>query len=197
MSDIKTLKQNILYQGYNQYTICDFKIPSYKETPGFIILSNREVLKTKNAIHVLIYSKEIDSFVFCQQFRSGAFLNDQSKDPFLIECIAGTIEPDETPEESAIKEVKEEAGLTVDKLDFIFTGYSSPGIMTEKSYLYCATVIETPTPIIGGLASEGEDILTHVISRKSAYQMMDSNGFADCKTMLALTWFRSFDKAPP
>lgn len=190
MTEIKTLSHNIVFQGYNQYTVCDFQIPSYKTNKTQLILKNQELLKTRDVVHVLIYDREIDSFVLCQQFRAGPFVNDQSQDPFLLECIAGTIEPGETAEETAIKEVKEEAGLTVDTLTFLCSGFTSPGIMTEKAYLYSATVTETPSSIIGGLEIEDEEILTHVINRKKAYQLMDENRFSDCKTLLALSWFR-------
>lgn len=193
MTDIKILKQSTIYNGYNQYSIYDFKIPSYKEDEDHLLIQNREMLETKDAAHVLVYADEIDSFVFCQQFRCGAYIKNKNEDPFLLECIAGAIEPGETPEETAKKEVKEEAGLTVDELTFILSAYSSPGILTEKAYLYYATVFETPQSIIGGLESENEQILTHVIDRNTVYQMMDKNLFSDCKTLLALNWFRCFD----
>ncbi|WP_367605716.1 NUDIX domain-containing protein [Legionella sp. W05-934-2] len=194
MSTTKIVNQTLIYSGYNRYAAFDLKIPNLKKENQPILLNNREILETKDVVHVLIYAKEIDSFVFCQQFRCGAFIGNQSEDPFLIECIAGAIESGLSPEETAIKEVKEESNLTVDNLHFLFSGFSSPGVMTEKAYFYYATVVETPTPTIAGIACENEQILTHVIKRQDVYQMMDKNQFADCKTLLALNWYRCFDK---
>jgi len=194
MSEIKIKKHSEIYRGYNLYSKYNIEVPSFKTNQDYIALNNREILETTDAVHILIYSKAIDSFVFCQQFRCGAFLNNQNEDPFLLECIAGAIDPGDTPVQSAIKEVKEEAGLTIDTLTMIIEGFSSPGVMTEKAYIFFATVVEKPTSIIGGLECESEEILTHVIDRKTTYQMMDQNQFKDCKTLLALYWFRNVDQ---
>lgn len=56
----------------------------------------------------------------------------------LIEVPAGTLEAGEAPEECARRELAEEIGWAPGKLESLGFIYSSPGICSEKLYLYRA-----------------------------------------------------------
>lgn len=189
MNKTKVLATKKLYKGYFDLFQYDLSIPSFDEHKEYLTHANRELLKTSDSILVLIYAPNIDSFVFCEEFRIGVFFNSNSNDePFILECVAGTIEENESPEETAIKEVREETGLHLKKLRPITAVYKSPGIMTEKSHLYYAEVDGEPQSGIHGIGSE--EIKTHILSRATIYQSMDEGKIYDSATLIALQWFR-------
>ncbi|QDP72716.1 NUDIX domain-containing protein [Legionella israelensis] len=186
----RILEATQYYEGFNQFSVYNIEAPSLNPQKNYIHLNKREILHCSDSVIVLIYASEIDSFVFCQQFRSGIFFNPSEDDPFPLECVAGSIEKNHSPEETAYQEAREEAGLEVGHLREIMVAYTSPGIITEKTHIFYATAKEVPQSQLGGLESEGEEILTHVIKREDVYQMMDNMKINDVKTLLALNWFR-------
>ena len=132
----KVLSKKLLYQGFNG--ICEYKLhpPSLAPEKEYAAVMTREVLHTQNSVVVLIFAPDIDSFVLCQQFRTGVFFNASGDDPFILECVAGMLDANETPETCARREVMEESGLPIDDLSPIATVYASPGRITEKNYVF-------------------------------------------------------------
>lgn len=185
---VKVISKECLYDRYIKLLTYDIDVPSLNPEKKFMRLKNRDLVKTHDSVHVLLYSPQIDAIVFCEEFRMGVYFNDNQQNPFILQCVAGTMEKGDTPEQTAIKEVREETGLEVNQLDLIADVYKSPGILTEKSYLFYAQLKAIPESGLHGLGDE--EIKTHIISRKKVYQMMDDFKFVDSATLLALNWFR-------
>lgn len=190
MKKARILEATQYYKGFNQFSVYNIEAPSLNPQNEHLYLKNREILHCSDSVIVLIYAFKIDSFVFCQQFRPGIFFNPSEDDPFPLECVAGSIEKDHSPEKTAQREVYEEAGLEVKDLRKIIEAYTSPGNITEKTHIFYARIEEVPQSQLGGLESEGEEILTHIIKRKEVYRMMDDMKINDLKTLMALNWFR-------
>ncbi|RUQ95080.1 NUDIX domain-containing protein [Legionella septentrionalis] len=177
-----------IYAGHLSFYKCALVIPSLIPDKTAITL-RREVVSSADSISVLLYAPQIDSFILCQQFRAGVFLNEADDDPFIFECVAGTMEPDMQPEALARKEIFEETGLTVDSLEKIAVIYKSPGIMTEKAYFYYA---EVDGEIKSGFFGvDDEEIKTHLVKRVEAYKWLDDMKIRDASTAFALNWFRA------
>jgi ADP-ribose pyrophosphatase len=178
-----------IYEGHQLFLTCELEVPSLKtHQPAYPL--KRELLKCNDSVLVLLYAPESDSFVFCEQFRAGVFFNDLGDDPFILECVAGGID-DGAPEDTARKEVFEEAGLEIHTLEKIACVYKSPGILTEKNFVFYAEVPGEPKAGFHGV--DDEEIKTHVISRTAVYKLMDENKIIDVTTLLALFWFRAND----
>lgn len=190
---IKISAKKNLYVGFNQLDEYDLQVPSLNLNNPDSRICRREILKCSDAVFILIYAPEIDSFVFCQEFRAGVFINPSADDPFILECAAGMIDRESNPEQIARAEVYEETGLTAGDLQLIAAVYSSPGRITEKVYVYFTEVMGVPTTGIFGLADEHEEIITHLIKREEVYRMMDELKIIDSMTLLALNWFRCRD----
>src|SRR3954463_15025790 len=58
---------------------------------------------------------------------------------YLYEIPAGRLNPGERPADCAERELKEEAGCTADRLDHLFTMYTTPGFTDEKIHVFMAT----------------------------------------------------------
>ncbi len=190
---VKILSTNIVHDGFNRLVDYQLQVASQADTNATRTIS-REVMECTDAVVVLIYAPAIDSFVLCQEFRTGVYFNARQDNPFILGCVAGMIDKHNNPEDTARAEVREETGLTVTALTPIANAYSSPGRITEHCYLYYAEVDGTPHSGFHGLAGEGEDIHSQVITRVTVYQMMDNLEIIDSMALLCLNWFRVRDK---
>lgn len=184
-----TIAKEKLHDGYLKLYQYELEIPSLTIKKSSINLKKREIVHCANSIAVLIYVPTIDSFVLCQEFRVGVFFNSSNDDPFVLECVSGTIDKNWGPEETARKEMVEETGLAADTLETIAIVYKSPGLMTEKTYIYYTEVKNTPKSGLYGV--EDEEILTHIIQREKVYGLMDEMKIIDSATLIALNWFRA------
>lgn len=127
----------------------------------------RERLEGLSAASALMYDPLRDQVVLIEQFRVG--LMGQEERPFCLETVSGFCDKmDESPEDVAIREVAEEANLTVKQMHAIGDFYISPGFSVEKMFLYCAWVDASKAGGIHGLREEGEEIKVVVMSRQEA-----------------------------
>src|SRR5262249_7045441 len=67
-------------------------------------------------------------------------------DKTLLEVPAGTIDPGESPDQTAERELLEETGYQAGRIRRIREWYVSPGVMTERMYLYLCEELR-PGPV--------------------------------------------------
>lgn len=188
---IKQLACHKLYEGYLQLAKYDLEIPSLANAEHSLCLNEREMVHTRDSVLVLIYAPHADCFVLGKEFRLGVFCNTNGDDPFILECVSGTIEKNSNSEECARNEAYEETGLKIDTLELIATVYKSPGILTEKTYIYYAEFMGELQEGIYGLKEEHEEILTQWLPRTDIYTLMDKMKIMDAATLIAFNWFRA------
>lgn len=185
------ISEKTLYSGFNILKEYDIKVRSLKDQSISLPPMNREVLHCTDSIAVLIYVKSADSFLLCQQFRTGVFFNAEERDPYILEIPAGMVDPGYTPEQTAIKEVEEETGVKIDSVECFSLSYASTGRITEKTWFYYAELDEAPETGIFGNEEESEDIKTHLISRTKAYEMLAKLDIVHAPTISALYWYKA------
>ena len=154
----------------------------------------REVLRFGRSVTVLLYDPVANKFVLTEQFRIGAYLNKLSS-CWLLECVAGMIDAGETPEAAARREVQEETSCPVRDLEWIGDYLTSPGITDELTTLYIGRVDVDNAGGVHGLASEGEEILTRILTLDEALGAADKGGLVDVTAQLALLWFARHGEA--
>lgn len=106
----------------------------------------------------------------------------------LWELPAGTLEPKESPENTAKRELIEETGYqagVIKPLNYYFT---SPGICNEVMYAFVASDLS----FVGQHLDESERITTETVSWKNALQMVRSGQIIDGKTIAALLYYHTF-----
>lgn len=148
-----------------------------------IILNNkklyRDVVYHPGAVAILVKNK--DSFLFVRQYRHPARER-------LLEIPAGTLEENEEPYNTAMRELIEEAGIKANKLDFLTKFYVAPGYCSEIIHLFYTDDFET----VENQPEEEEDIEVLWIDIQKAYEMVKSNEIKDAKTIIALNFYRIY-----
>ena len=107
----------------------------------------------------------------------------------LLELPAGKIDPGETPEVTAARELEEEVGYSAGKLKKISEFYSTPGFCDEKIHLYLAEDLR-PCPI-GGDHDEELEVVSFALPE--LLELIRDTRITDAKTIigiqyLALQW---------
>jgi ADP-ribose pyrophosphatase len=105
-----------------------------------------------------------------------------------LELPAGKLDntPEETPLDGAKRELREEVGVLAQKWSFLGYVYPSPGILTEKLYLYFATDI-----ILSQQDLDVDEILFAEWMDLSRFQDLLKEGkITDAKTLCAYTLAR-------
>ncbi|MGL4565346.1 MAG: NUDIX domain-containing protein [Halioglobus sp.] len=148
----------------------------------------RELFERGDAVGVLPYDPVGDTVVLVEQFRTGALRGNDS--PWMLELIAGVVEPGESDEDVAHREAMEEAGCELSRLLPIATVMPSAGACSEQVRLFCGLVSHAGTGGVHGLAAEGEDILVHAVSRREALALLAANRIPNGHTLIALQWLQ-------
>jgi nudix-type nucleoside diphosphatase (YffH/AdpP family) len=148
----------------------------------------RLVLQRGNSAAALVFNTDTQQVLLTNQFRYATY----EKGPgWLIEVVAGVVDPGETPDQTIMREISEEIGYQAHNLTPITTFYVSPGGTSELVSLYYAEVTaKDHTAQGGGLVSENEDIQLITYSLPELWQALDNNTIQDAKTIIAAQWLR-------
>jgi ADP-ribose pyrophosphatase len=151
------------------------------------ITASRLALDKGNAIAVLLYEKDTESFLFIRQFR---YPSARHGHPWTLELPAGAVDANETAQQAAIREVEEEIGYQVDQLEFIVAYFPSPGMLSEQiSIFYGEVTSSQKTSKGGGSISEKEDIELVKISRSEIQQKLKNRFFNNSISIISLQWY--------
>jgi ADP-ribose pyrophosphatase len=149
-----------------------------------------EVMERGHAVAVLGFDPALDRVVLISEFRPGVLLAGDY--PFTDNLVAGGMEADESAEDAAIREMREETGLALREPRVIHPGaYVSSGGTSEKITLVFGFVDTANAGGVHGNAEESEDILTVVIPAREFISRVQSAQITDLKTLVAGFWFAS------
>ncbi|MCY4284969.1 MAG: NUDIX domain-containing protein [Thiotrichales bacterium] len=189
-TDVEQISREVVYDGF--FRLDRYRLRHRQFAGGLGPVLTREILERGRVAAVLPVDPERDRVVLIEQFRPGAWAADW--EPWLLECVAGVIEPGETPEAMARREAREEMGCTVTDLVPIATFLTSPGATTETVRMFCGRVDSDGVGGLHGLAEEGEDIRVSVVSIEDAVALLDAGRIVNAKAIIALQWIaRHYD----
>ncbi len=164
----KTLQSKMIYDGRKLRLYKDeVELPDGRHT-------FREVVSHPGAVAVVPVTEEGDVFLV-KQFRYAI----RSE---LYEIPAGTIEKGENPEQCAVRELREEAGLNAGKMEKLGQFYTSPGVMDELMHIYRATELTAP----GYEPEEGIEVVKMKLGQ--AIDKIKTGEIADAKTICGIFW---------
>ena len=91
----------------------------------------REIVQLPGAVAIVALDADQQTYLV-RQFRLAA-------DKIMLEIPAGTLDPGETPEDCARRELQEEIGYVPKNLESLGGIYTAPGYTTEFIHLFLAT----------------------------------------------------------
>lgn len=106
-----------------------------------------------------------------------------------LELPAGKLEIGENPDEACKRELEEETGYQAKQWQSLGFINTTPGICTEKLYLYLAKDLE----FVGEHPDEGEILKCEEYNLSEVFKMINSGEINDAKTICTL--FRAFMNA--
>lgn len=182
--DYRIINKKRLFQGY--FAVDEYELQHRLFDGGWSGQFKREVFERGHAVAVVLYDPNRDQTVLLEQFRVGALTS--KKSPWMIEVVAGIVDEGETPEQVAIREVKEEAGIEINKVEYIGKFYTTPGGSSESIRLYCAKVASDNVGGIHGLEHEHEDIRVFTMSLSEVEEKLSDGYFENASAMLSMQW---------
>jgi ADP-ribose pyrophosphatase len=146
-----------------------------------------DIVRRGPAVAVLLYDPDRDEVVLIEQFRLAALYGGCS--PWQVEAVAGLIDSEETPEEVARRETREEANLDlIGPLVPIQRMLPASGSYDEVVWLFCGRVDSRGAAGLYGLAEENEDIRVLVKPLAEAAVLLDAGEIKSGHTVIALHW---------
>ncbi len=145
---------------------------------------SREAYDRGNGVALIPYDPATGQVILVRQFRYPAYAN--GYDGLLIEAPAGLLDEAE-PEARIRKELEEEAGYRLGRVEQVLSCFMSPGAVTERLHLFVAEY--EPGMRVGaggGVEGEGEDIEVLELPFGEAMAMVSRGDIADAKTILLL-----------
>ncbi len=140
-----------------------------------------------DAVTVLPYDPCRDRVLLLEQFRPGAVARGD-RNPWCIEVVAGRLDKQESAEETVRREAAEEAGLRLGRLEQVAAYYPSPGVAAEQLIAFVGEAdLEGPGGL-HGLADEGEDIRTLVLSFDQAMAAVAEGAVNTAMGLVSLLW---------
>src|SRR5580658_3879600 len=100
------------------------------------------------------------------------------------EVCAGGIDPGETPEEAAIRELREETGFRARSVQRLWSAYSAPGFCNELLHFFHTDSWDVGEPD----PDEEEEIEVATFPLKRVMEMIERDELRDAKTQVAVLW---------
>ena len=160
----------------------DLELSHRRFDGGWTRALDRRIVRRGEAVVVLPYDAARDRVVFIEQFRAGAIADARS--PWLVEIVAGLRDKGGSPEETARRELVEEAGLDAGELLQVWEGYATPGFADEYLYGFIAQADAGAVDGHHGLHEEDEDIRPFTLAFDEA---MDWWRRAEIRNLPAIT----------
>lgn len=169
----ETTASRTVYRGrYIRLDVVDVRLPTGRA-------SVREVVRHPGAAVVLPETPD-GRFVLIRQYRKAV-------DRDLIEAVAGTLAPPESPEACARRELEEETGYRAESIRFLGAVYPAPGYTDERMHLYHARVGATPA---AAQPEEDEQIDVVLMDRQEIERRIAQGCIEDAKTLAIWSLYR-------
>lgn len=137
--------------------------------------STREVVVHRFGGSCVLAENSEGQIAFVRQFR-------YPYGKVLLEIPAGKLDPGETPEQCAVRELEEETGLRAKKWISLGEMYPSVGYLNETIHLFAARELEQSAQKL----DEGEFLQLEWLDFSKAMEMVMEGKIPDAKTQLAL-----------
>ena len=184
-SNFKIISKKNLYKGFFKMNEVTLKYKKYNGKWSKDL--KRELFGGAQVSAVLPYDPVKNEIILIQQFRPGTISRNLNN--YLIEIVAGMIDPGEKPETAAKRECLEETGCEVKKIIPIQGYFPAPGSSESFYHLFLAEIETFKGTRVMGLESENEDILVKSFKVEEVREKMKNGEILNGVALIALQWF--------
>jgi nudix-type nucleoside diphosphatase (YffH/AdpP family) len=177
---VEIVEAREIYAGWTELLIATIRLPDGRTI-------KREIEDHGEAVCVLPYHPLRKTAVLVRQSRVPVLY--AAKRQHMLEAIAGVVE-DKDAATCVHREAMEEARLSLDALEHVFTAWTMPGLSTELMHFYLATYSGEPRPDTPAGVDEDEATLAIEFKLADLAQMADKNALPDAKTLVLLQTLR-------
>jgi ADP-ribose pyrophosphatase len=181
--DVTIVGSELFAKGFRDYQRYRFRLAGEEAT---LAPQLRDVLRAGRVAAVLPIDLARDEVVLLRQFRLAAHLANGRGD--LVEIVAGRVEPNEQPIETARRESVEEIGIAPSPLIELFSFLPTPGITDEEITLCVGVVDAAQVPERAGAAAEGEQTRPVRVPIDAALAALASGTVRNGILVMALQW---------
>jgi len=181
----KILNQKDLYSGFFKLKKLEFTHQKHDGT--WTNKVDREIFSGAHVSTLIPYDSKRKEIVLIQQFRAGVI--SRYDEDYLYEIVAGIIDDNELPEETAKRECFEETGCIVNKIIPIQGYFPAPGSSESFYHLFLGEVDAFDGERIRGLETENENILVKSYKVQEVRNMLKQGEIKNGLTLIALQWF--------
>lgn len=187
-ADIAIISDETVYKGF--FSLRKLSLKHRLFEGGWSAPLTRELCVRGDAVGILLFDPQLKQFALVEQVRIGVLGRESS--PWLLELVAGMLDKNhEQPEQVAMRESQEEAGLAVEAICPMLSYFCSPGGSTEYFSLFCGKVnLQGVSGGIFGLAEEHENIRLHIVTVDDALEALHIGRINNAMTIIALQWFQ-------
>jgi ADP-ribose pyrophosphatase len=172
----KTIHSERLYEGkVINLKVDDVSLPNGKQ-------SKRELIEHPGAVAIIAVTDE-QKIIMVEQYR-------KALERSLVEIPAGKLEPGESPETTAMRELEEETGYSAQKLEKLISFSTSPGFADEVVHLFLAVGLHKA--VNGAVTDDDEFVELMEVSVADAEEMIRSEQIYDAKTAYAVQWVKNY-----
>jgi GDP-mannose pyrophosphatase NudK len=130
---------------------------------GMIPTATREYIMSRSAVAGIVYCPSEEQVLMLRQFRFPIYRHTRDVHlAWIYETVAGLIDDGDTPEQTFVREVEEEAGVKIgeDQVKLHTSYFVSPGFVNEQHFILSAEIDSLQdTDPDAGLDEEGEAIV--------------------------------------
>ncbi len=181
----KIINQKDLYSGFFKLKKIEFIHQKHDGT--WTNQVDREIFGGSHVSTLLPYDSKRKEIVLIQQFRAGVI--SRYDEDYLYEIVAGIIDGNESPEETAKRECYEETGCIVNKIIPIQGYFPAPGSSESYYHLFLGEINAFDGERIRGLETENENILVKSYKVEEVRNMLRRGEIKNGLTLIALQWF--------
>ncbi|MGJ8550391.1 NUDIX domain-containing protein [Winogradskyella wichelsiae] len=185
MKNLKNIKKTNLSKDWATLDRIDYE---YQFKNGEWKSISRECYNRGDGAAIFLYNVEKGTVILTKQFRMPIYENTKSEG-MSIEVCAGSIEHNDKPLETILRETEEEVGYKIREAKEVFKTYTSPGALTEKLFLYVAEYTDAlKISEGGGLEIENEEIEVLELPFSKVISMIETEEIIDAKTIMLVQY---------
>ena len=182
--DVEVVEKATVFQG--RFQVDRYRLRHKRHDGQWSETFTREVFERGHAAAVLPYDPVLDRVVLIEQFRPGAYTS--GRHPWLIEIVAGIIEPGEPAADVARREAKEEANVEITAIEEVASFLMTPGACSEAVTFFVGRCDSQGAGGVHGLAQEHEDIRVFTVSTDEAAAMLAAGKVENALAIIAIQW---------